>query len=195
VIHAAKSGDYWDYFAGGASPWITMGAVTRDTFVDITSLEYAYGVRAVNVLSQRGFYSDFVPCADRGLVNLGWFRGDGRFAPAAPDTFWNDIGQGEIRVEQGRSVVFDDRVEIRASPNPFNPEIKIDIRAGKDAGDITAEIYDISGKCVARPPVPGRIAVWKAVDGAGRSMASGLYVVRVRTGGGKQAFAKIVLQR
>jgi hypothetical protein len=71
-------------------------------------------------------------------------------------------------------------------PNPLNPstEISYDLPAG---GHVTLAVYDLQGRRVATlvdaPQAAGRQSVqWDGCDAAGRPVATGVYLYRLRTG-------------
>lgn len=72
-------------------------------------------------------------------------------------------------------------------PNPFNPETRF--RFGvPEAGYVSVAVYDVRGKRIATIADEWRKAGWHTVlwngrDGAGRQVASGVYVYRLETGG------------
>ena len=67
-------------------------------------------------------------------------------------------------------------------PNPFNPQTTI-LLAMRQAGPASVKIYDVQGRLV-KTLVDGNLAAgrhelrWTGVDDTGRSMPSGVYVVR-----------------
>ena len=71
-------------------------------------------------------------------------------------------------------------------PNPFNPRTTLEYSVG--IGTVTLEVFDIAGRRVRglEGPLqraPGDYVVtWDGRDDAGRSLPSGLYVVRLRAG-------------
>ncbi|RKZ14848.1 hypothetical protein DRQ53_10560 [bacterium] len=77
-------------------------------------------------------------------------------------------------------------VEVR--PNPFNPRTVISFTL-EQAGDVTVDVFDPRGRLVAtllhqssRSAGPHRVS-WSGTDGAGRNVASGVYIAQVRSGG------------
>ena len=69
-------------------------------------------------------------------------------------------------------------------PNPFNPQTTIRF-ALPEAGQVVLEIFDLSGRLITRlveqPMAAGRYEVmWDGHDAAGRQLASGLYLLRIR---------------
>jgi hypothetical protein len=88
-------------------------------------------------------------------------------------------------------------------PNPFNPTTRIPYTVGASAGagrpvDVVLAIYNVAGERVAtlvdRPVAPGRYeAVWAANSDNGRSVASGVYFVRLTVGSEQALTRKLVL--
>ncbi|MCP4573051.1 MAG: T9SS type A sorting domain-containing protein [bacterium] len=83
-------------------------------------------------------------------------------------------------------------------PNPFNPATSI-VFAVPAAGPVEIDIHDLRGRRVKRLPYRAETAGEHAVlftgrDERGRSLASGVYLVRIRAGG-EQDTAKILLVR
>jgi hypothetical protein len=88
-------------------------------------------------------------------------------------------------------------------PNPFNPTTRIPYTVGASAGsgrpvDVVLAIYNVAGELVAtlvdRPVAPGRYeAVWAANSDNGRSVASGVYFVRLTVGSEQALTRKLVL--
>ena len=82
--------------------------------------------------------------------------------------------------------------DAHAAPNPFNPQTSLCFTLGGEARrDALIDIYDASGRRVrtllAGDLVPGaqRVA-WNGRDDAGRPLAGGVYLARVRIGGEQQ---------
>ena len=83
-------------------------------------------------------------------------------------------------------------------PNPFNPETRIafDVR---EATDVRLDVYDALGRLVATlaegPMEAGSYEVtWDGRDLAGRPLASGVYVYRMRAGAFTQARSMVLLK-
>ncbi len=78
-------------------------------------------------------------------------------------------------------------LRVAARPNPFNPRTEI-IFSLPQAGKIKLDIHDARGHLVRRlvsdqPYGAGDNSVfWDGTDNAGRSLPTGLYLVRVRSG-------------
>ena len=69
------------------------------------------------------------------------------------------------------------------SPNPFNPETSISFDIA-EPGRVTLKVFDIRGAHVIdladeMMAAGGYLANWSGVDGAGRSVASGVYLYRL----------------
>ena len=72
-------------------------------------------------------------------------------------------------------------------PNPFNPSTWISFELAS-AAKVDLAIYDLRGRRVrdlssglAYPAGPNRV-LWDGRDGAGRSVAAGIYIYRMRAG-------------
>lgn len=84
-------------------------------------------------------------------------------------------------------------------PNPFNPATSLEYSIG-EIGAVTLAVYDIAGRRVRelegpRLRTPGNYAVsWDGRDDSGRTLPSGLYVVRL-TAGNRRAARTVVLLR
>ncbi|MFO7608055.1 MAG: FlgD immunoglobulin-like domain containing protein, partial [Candidatus Krumholzibacteriia bacterium] len=75
---------------------------------------------------------------------------------------------------------------VTAAPNPFNPAVAVAWNLPR-AGDLEVRVYDLAGRLVRelhRGPAaagPGRL-VWRGRDDAGRAVAAGVYLCRLRAG-------------
>ena len=74
---------------------------------------------------------------------------------------------------------------LRNEPNPFNPSTAIRYRLPA-AGPASLSIHDVAGRHVRRVDLGHRTAgeghwIWNGTDDAGRAVASGTYLVRLRT--------------
>jgi hypothetical protein len=73
------------------------------------------------------------------------------------------------------------------SPNPFNPSTQIRFELGRDETRVQIEIFDLAGRRVRRL-VDGALsagpqtAVWDGRNDAGRTVASGVYPLRLTAG-------------
>jgi len=71
-------------------------------------------------------------------------------------------------------------------PNPFNPSTTIQYELSRE-GHLKLEVFDSRGRWVRtlldgpRPAGPGSI-LWNGTDGAGRTVASGVYLYQLRAG-------------
>jgi hypothetical protein len=82
------------------------------------------------------------------------------------------------------------RLGLRNHPNPFNPRttFELDLPAGAGAVPVILEVYDARGRQVAtvyRGSLEGGHThgfTWDGRDDAGRALASGTYLARVRAG-------------
>ena len=71
-------------------------------------------------------------------------------------------------------------------PNPFNHRVTIGYRTGQ-AGPVRLEVFSMTGQRLLRlvdgwKPAGDHRALWDGLDARGRPVASGAYVVRLRSG-------------
>ena len=84
-------------------------------------------------------------------------------------------------------------------PNPFNPTVTVPF-ALEATGPVTLRVIDSSGRAVRtlldrRPLPPGPRAVsWDGRDDAGRNVAAGAYLARVRAGN-RHGVTRMILLR
>jgi flagellar hook assembly protein FlgD len=88
--------------------------------------------------------------------------------------------------------------QLTAAPNPFNPQVQISFRSEK-SGPIALHVYDVRGRRIVTlyegPLAAGdQVLTWDGRDKAGRSVASGVYYLRLETAAGV-AIEKIALVR
>jgi hypothetical protein len=95
------------------------------------------------------------------------------------------VGSGGTAVDEGETPLAVDIAGV--SPNPFNPrtEIAYEIPA---RGEVQLDVYDARGARIRRliagvEPAGRHVAVWDGVDDAGRRVASGVFVARLRANG------------
>ena len=86
------------------------------------------------------------------------------------------------------------------NPNPFvnSTIISFILPAGKDAGEVSLDIFDVSGRLVKTlietPYIPGLYTVsWDGKDNAGKDVASGIYFFHVTIPGKLNSIQKAVL--
>jgi len=76
---------------------------------------------------------------------------------------------------------------VAARPNPFNPRTMITFSLPR-AGNVKVDIHDIRGRLVRQLvvdqayPAGDSTVLWDGTDDTGRSLASGLYLMHVRSG-------------
>ncbi len=118
-----------------------------------------------------------------------------------------EAGNFMVRAGAGWSIFMEDGVEEDAArpyafqlgknyPNPFNPETVIPFELAS-TGDARLEVFNMLGQKVATlvsgPQRAGKhLAVWTGSDDAGRSVASGAYLLRLSSDG-KTATQRIML--
>jgi flagellar hook assembly protein FlgD len=85
------------------------------------------------------------------------------------------------------------------APNPFNPSTTIYFDIPDGGGDVTLQIYDVSGRLVRtlidgyKPSGAGAVS-WNGRNDQGQPMASGIYFYRM-TAPGFSEMKKMVLLR
>jgi len=85
----------------------------------------------------------------------------------------------------------------RGRPNPFNASVTLPYFVDR-AGRVTIDVYDVSGRYVATllDAARGRgdgVVHWTAVDHAGRRVASGVFLVRLRIDGREVDVGRVTL--
>jgi len=133
-----------------------------------------------------------------GAGTPGWISGDGETWMQLDDRFSFAVLPEFVPYEDGMLVKsLDGETEIvevpvreaylRAGPNPFNP--KTELRFGlASAGHTTIEIFDVRGRRVTRLldehlSAGHHTVTWAGSDASGRGVASGVYLVRLSSGG------------
>lgn len=89
-------------------------------------------------------------------------------------------------------------LSLRAFPNPFNPSVRVSFST-PSRGRVDADIFDAAGRFVVTLsgsvlPAGEHAMEWNGRDDAGRSAASGVYFLRVRTPSASETL-KLVLLR
>ncbi len=87
---------------------------------------------------------------------------------------------------------------VSASPNPFNSAVSLDFELSSDT-DVTLDIFDLSGRRVARVideklPLGAHSAVWNGRGSSEGELPSGVYFVKIKAGD-KTATSKILLAK
>jgi hypothetical protein len=89
-------------------------------------------------------------------------------------------------------------LQLVASPNPFNPTVRIDYELPA-AAPVRLDVFDVAGRRVAvlrdaDQPAGAHAAVWNGRSTAGAAVPSGIYIVRLEAAGDR-ASVRIVLAR
>jgi hypothetical protein len=88
------------------------------------------------------------------------------------------IGASDIRdnlaIEKMRAV------DLSAYPNPFAGNLTIDLKNVKGVAGL--QVYDMDGRIVRNIGLASSSAVWDGKDNIGRSVANGIYMIKVKTG-------------
>ncbi|MBL8026852.1 MAG: T9SS type A sorting domain-containing protein [Fibrobacteres bacterium] len=159
----------------------TLGATARSYVYDKTFTgDRGYVVRAVNVLGQYGFCSDFIPIGgvNSALAN-SYYEFDGRTASVAADTFWPDMSipvQNENNTQKAGIASF----TLAASPNPFCGSVNIRFTIPeKSEGETSLRIYDVKGREIFRN---SNLKGINEISWTGAGQPAGLYIVKMSTG-------------
>ena len=125
-------------------------------------------------------------------ANIGYFSGGWTiFATDGSDTTYAVNGPLPLRIQidatdmQGAVSLPSQTALLQNYPNPFNPGTTIQYDL-VEATQVTLEIYDATGRAVARLveayQQPGSYSVtWSGTDFQGQQVAAGIYVYRLRT--------------
>ncbi len=159
---------------GGLAPVYSPRPGRLDTAV--------FGPRSDGILGQGTLAVLRFRVLEGGDLGLGIERSDGRSLQNEPIAVDSSVRAG------GGTVPGTVVTELLPNmPNPFNPATTIRFRLAQ-SGDVRVRIYSLQGRLVRtlvqEPMKAGlRSMVWTGVDDAGRSVASGTYVVRLESAG------------
>jgi hypothetical protein len=168
VAHAYEDGQYWDdtlYILPA-----TAREVTVTVYYQSTSKEYIEFLRDENTTNSLG-----------QELYAAW-ETQGRAAPVAMAT--QTIALDVTGVASGDVPPARDELTQNA-PNPFNPSTVIPFALSRD-GRVRLRVYDAGGRLVRsllddRRPAGRHAELWNGRDGAGRSVAAGVYFCRLET--------------
>lgn len=96
-------------------------------------------------------------------------------------------GDALVLAETGLEQPMLTALALRAGPNPFNPRVTVDYDLPRP-GRALLQVFDLQGRLV-RTLLDGDVTggagslIWKGDDDAGRSLASGVYQLRLAAGG------------
>lgn len=110
---------------------------------------------------------------------------------ARPAGWWSDLGGGlavapvSAAVEHETPPLVHAGRQLAAVPNPFNPRTEVHFFVTR-AGRVEVDVYDVRGRLVdrlvrAEYPVGAHSVMWSATDHADRSVASGVYYLRMES--------------
>jgi hypothetical protein len=157
--------------------------------------------RVAGVLDAAGFYvwrgaaaDDRVRLNDERLTGLSEYRWLDTDPAGVGSLYWlQEVVVGGTEHWIGPTVVppvpfvVGPEIEMSLEPNPANPRIEVKFRLAV-SGRARAEVFDLAGRRVAvllegdLTAGVHRVA-WDGRDGGGRDAASGLYLLRLETGG------------
>jgi hypothetical protein len=188
------TGDYFRLLlAGGEHPATCRVRLEDATTGEILTTIHPRGETALterfwDVRAQQGREVVMV-IEDNEVAPGGWIAVDGIEEFTGPSPV---VDGGEDRVGPRFSLG-----SVAAWPNPFNARTEIVFEA-REAGRFRVEIFDPAGRRVwTATPVgaeSGEVRVaWDGRDDGGRSLPSGVYLVRVVHGGGGVAEARLTL--
>ena len=89
-------------------------------------------------------------------------------------------------------------VRLQNRPNPFNPSTEVRFRLESDS-NVLLDVFSISGRHVSRLAkvflrAGDQRIVWEGTDSAGRALASGVYVCRLRAKGIEKSIRMVLLK-
>jgi hypothetical protein len=118
--------------------------------------------------------------------------------PRQYELSYNEAGYRLPLDEAGADLPRPANLALRAEPNPFNPQVNLHLSLPV-AGETRLEIYDVRGHLVSTlldgpQPAGEQDVVWRGQDRAGRSLASGVYQVRL-TAAGRLTETRVTLVR
>ncbi len=139
----------------------------------------------------------------------GWFTGDGVSWVMLQENLGMAVIPSFVPAEEGmlvKSMPHEGAIQLvpeeagllSASPNPFNPATEIRFALGT-ANVVELGIYDVRGQMVKRlaagPYEAGaHVLTWLGVDEGGRRVASGTYIVKLRSGGVVQTLRVVLVK-
>lgn len=100
---------------------------------------------------------------------------------------WIPVDEAIVAVNPGQNPSGMPNLALTAYPNPFNPRLEIRYAAHQE-GILRLQIFDMRGRLVrslvngATPAGEGRI-FWDGLNDQGRSVASGVYQLKLKSGG------------
>ena len=89
---------------------------------------------------------------------------------------------GKTTYSKTLSILFGNDFVVKASPNPFNDLLSIDVTSGKTSGDMSFELLDITGKTVATKQINyanGKLNASFSTE----NLTAGSYILRVKDAG------------
>lgn len=121
----------------------------------------------------------------------GTFRSSESLSLFFDDLTWRDLVTGEVYdYTMGPSSVqpsaLGERFAVVTTPNPTSGDTRFDFRMPA-TGPVTIDVYDFRGRRVAtvfdgEASTTEGVASWDGLDASGRPVASGVYLVKMRTG-------------
>lgn len=120
-------------------------------------------------------------------------------APQSPQRLGVQLIYGDYATGVGPDVPGAGAPALAGYPNPFNP--RTTLRFALDQGqDVSLDIHDLAGRLVRRLvaerlPAGEHAVTWDGLDDAGRGVASGQYVARLRAGEAAPVTRKLTLLR
>jgi hypothetical protein len=100
-------------------------------------------------------------------------------------------------IEDWENIALPDKsIVLRAFPNPFNAEVKLQLLSGIE-GELKLDIFDITGRKIRSFEVSGhtRNVNWDGQNEYGRPVSSGVYFARITGPNQKSSAIKLTLLR
>ncbi len=174
-----------EYFLENGTPYPAGAAYTHPTT----------GYQTVNL----GFGMEFMMDAPQAALPSGYF-GSGVYDRV---DLMGNIMEYFGKAAGGSGTGVDEQYTLanrlaRAYPNPFNPATTIEYSVAAE-GRVTLRVYDLAGRVVRtlvdETVKPGEHAViWNGTNDSGERAASGVYFLRMETGGFSSARKLVLLK-
>jgi len=204
---------------GGTTPWDGAPGGNRDSMAQMDAVAAPYGdiialhdnhcfIPTISALALDGVGPFHDIAGDPDLMTRTTFdqlywpvenQGHILISPENKAWFMTEMGEGISGVEDDQELARRLPLHLAAVPNPFNPSTELRFSMAQ-AGPASVRVYDVKGRLI-RILADGvsfaageQTLSWDGRNDAGRSVASGVYLVRLESGAG-QATRQVVLAK